>query len=95
MVCEWTAFVFVRTFSREDATNIRPAEEIPSSKSIPSGARPMTRERNRLAQMNEESMPSIPQDKMSYAMITIGTSVGHLAAAIYSALGHGLRTLCG
>ena len=57
----------------------------------------MTRERNRLAQMNEESMPSIPQDKMSYAMITIGTSVGHLAAAIYSysALGHGLRTLFG
>jgi hypothetical protein len=53
----------------------------------------MTREQKRLAQMNEESMPSIPEDKMSYAMITIGTSVGHLAAAIYSAVGHGLRAL--
>ena len=53
----------------------------------------MTRERNRLAPMNEESMPSIPEDKMSYAMITIGTSVGHVAAAIYSALGNGLRIL--
>ena len=53
----------------------------------------MTRERNRLAPMNEESMPSIPEDKMSYAMITIGTGVGHLAAAIYAAVGHGLRVL--
>jgi hypothetical protein len=30
---------------------------------------------------------------MSYAMITIGTGVGHLAAAIFSALAYGLRVL--
>jgi hypothetical protein len=53
----------------------------------------MTRERKRLAYINEDSMPSIPEHKMSYAMIVIGSSVGHLAAAIYAAACHGLRAL--
>ena len=34
-----------------------------------------------------------PETSMSYAMITIGSSVGHLAAGIFSALAYGLRFL--
>lgn len=34
-----------------------------------------------------------PEGSMSYAMITIGSGVGHLAAGIFSALAHGLRFL--
>jgi hypothetical protein len=34
-----------------------------------------------------------PEDSMSYAMIVIGGGVGNLAAAIYSAVANGLRTL--
>ena len=33
------------------------------------------------------------EGSMSYAMITIGSSIGHLAAAIYSAAAYGLRVL--
>lgn len=36
---------------------------------------------------------SRPEASMSYAMITIGTGVGHLAAGIFSALAYGLRFL--
>ena len=37
--------------------------------------------------------PKPLEGSMSYPMIVIGSGAGHLAAAIYSAVAHGLRIL--
>jgi hypothetical protein len=61
----------------------------------------MTTDQKTLVKTNRESVRPIagPGDRseleasMSYAMIKIGSGVGHFAAAIFSALAGGLRVL--
>jgi hypothetical protein len=61
----------------------------------------MPSEKNAFIEIAPAPMPLIaypgdrsrPEASMSYAMITIGSSVGHLAAGIFSALAYGLRFL--
>ena len=61
----------------------------------------MTPEQNPLVKTTGDSVLPIagpddrsdPEASMSYAMIKIGTGVGHLAAAVYSALAYGLHIL--
>ena len=88
-----------RTFHREGATNDCSHTNQFINSSIRSTA--TTPAPNELAKTPRESARPVagPGDRsdlessMSYAMIQIGSSVGHLAAAIFSALAYSLRIL--